>query len=294
MRYLKQEQVNKLNDDGFLIIKGVFSTEEVLEMKKSASHFCSLNNYHSNTGDALSLEGMAEYLLDDRLISIAKDVLGDEIIYFGDSALHCKPNNRIFHNDARGDKWDPSNSDYPLYRMGFFFQDHLTHSGGIKFRAGSHKKLLYYSKFLKTLAIAFFKVLLGKLSIKALFNTGKIINAKSEVGDVVIWNLRTEHSGGAVILKDNPDKGLLPHQDEKIPDNQKLPEHDTRMAVFSCFAAPHEATESYISWKVDNKGYKDHWLACHFDKPEIKKLAEEKGVTLDFRGIEKYREVSVV
>ena len=81
---------------------------------------------------------------------------------------------------------------------------------------------------------------------------------------------------------------------EKIPDNQKLPEHDTRMAVFSCFAAPHEATESYISWKVDNKGYKDHWLACHFDKPEIKKLAEEKGVTLDFRGIEKYREVSVV
>jgi hypothetical protein len=292
MRYLTQEQINKLKDDGFLLIKRVFSKEEILEMKKVASNFCSLNNYDTVIGDALSLKGMAEYVLDDRLVSIAKDVLGDEIIYFGDSALHCKPNNRIFHNDARGDKWDPSNSDYPLYRMGFFFQDHYSHSGGIKFRAGSHKKVLYYSKFFKTLTISIFKILIGKLSIKALFNTGEIVNAKSEIGDVVIWNLRTEHSGGAVILKDSPDKGLLPHQDDKISDNQKLPEHDARMAVFSCFAAPHEATESYISWKVNNAGYKGHWLASPFDKPEIRNLAEKKAVTLDFRGIKKYRELS--
>ena len=294
MRYLKQEQINKLEDDGFLLIKGVFSKEEILEMKKSATNFCSLNNYGTVIGDAMSLEGMAEYLLDDRLVSIAKDVLGEEIIYFGDSALHCKPNNRIFHNDARGDNWDPSNSDYPLYRMGFFFQDHASHSGGIKFRVGSHKKLLYYSNFLKTLFMGLFKILIGKLSVKALLNTGKIVNAKSEIGDVVIWNLRTEHSGGAVIIKDNPDKGLLPSQDDKISENEKLPEHDTRMAVFCCFGAPHEATESYIAWKVNNKGYKNHWLASPFDKPEIRNLAEKKGITLDFRGIKKYRELSEV
>ena len=80
--------------------------------------------------------------------------------------------------------------------------------------------------------------------------------------------------------------------DDKISDDQKLPEHDTRMAVFSCFAAPHEATESYISWKVNNAGYKGHWLASPFDKLEIQNLAEKKGVTLDFRGIKKYRELS--
>ena len=173
--------------------------------------------------------------------------------------------------------------------MGFFFQDHSLHSGGIKFRTGSHKKLLYYGKFLKTLIPSIFKVLLGKLSIKSLLNTGKIVNAKSEMGDVVIWNLRTEHSGGAVILKDDPDNALLPYQDEQIPDNKKLPEHDIRMAVFCCFAASHQATESYISWKVNNKGYKDHWLGCQFDKIEVQKLALEKSVNLDFTGIKKYR-----
>ena len=288
MRYLKEEQIKKLKDNGFLLIKAVFSKDEIMEMKKTATHFCSLNDYHSTTGDAMSLKGMADYLLDDRLVSIAKDVLGEEVIYFGDSALHCAPNNRIFHNDARGDHWDPSNSDYPLYRMGFFFQDHASHSGGIKFRAGSHKKVLYYSKFFQTLIISIFKVLIGKLSIKALFNTGKIYNAKSELGDVVIWNLRTEHSGGAVILKDNPEKCLLPYQDEKISNNKKLPEHDNRMAVFCCFGAPDKATESYISWKINNKGYKSHWLACRFDKPEIQNLAEKRGITLDFRGIEAY------
>lgn len=290
MRYLVPEQKQKLHDDGFLLIKDVFSKEELIEMKQCATHFCSLNDYNElDNGDAMSLEGMAKYLLDDRLISIAKDVLGEEIIYFGDSALHCAPNKRIFHNDARGDNWDPSNSDYPLYRMGFFFQDHASHSGGIKFRTGSHKKLLYYGKFFKTLISSIYKILLGKLSIKALINNGKIVNVKSELGDVVLWNLRTEHSGGAVILKDDPDKALLPYQDEQIPDNKKLPEHDIRMAIFCCFAAPHEATESYISWKVNNKDYKNHWLGCQFDKEEIQKLAKEKSITLDFSGIKNYR-----
>ena len=175
MRYLNQEQKQKLQDDGFLLIKAVFSEEEINKMKESATHFCSINNYDDemNIGDAMSLEGMANYLLDDRLVSIAKDVLGEEIIYFGDSALHCAPNKRIFHNDARGDHWDPSNSDYPLYRMGFFFQDHSLHSGGIKFRTGSHKKLLYYGKFLKTLIPIIFKVLLGKLSSHPLYSAQK-------------------------------------------------------------------------------------------------------------------------
>jgi len=288
MRYLSEQQTESLQSDGFLIIKNVFTPQEVEKVGKLAHKNCNLNNFMgSPSGDAMSLDGMADFLLDERFVNIAKDILGDEVVYFGDSALHCKPNNRIFHKDSRSDSWDPSNSEYPVYRIGVFFQDHSRHSGGIKFRQGSHKRILFHPNFLRTLIGSIIRVLMGKVKLKALFNLGKIVNAKSEIGDVVVWNLRTDHSGGAVILKDNPEKGMLPSKDELIADDKKLPEHDTRMAVFAAFGAPHRATEAYILNKVNNSGYRDFWKACSYDSKEIKALAQKRGITLDFRGIKK-------
>jgi len=290
MRYLKSEQVEDLKRNGFLIVKNVFSVKEVENAKFIATKFCSLNNYAgAPTGDAMSLDGMADFVLDQRFVDLAKDVLGDEIIYFGDSALHCKPNRRIFHKDARSDVADPSRSDYPIYRMGIFFQDHKDHSGGIKFRTGSHKRIILNPRFVRNLAKAIIGILTGKIGLKALFNFGKTVNARSEIGDVVIWNLRTDHSGGAVLLKDDPDRAFSPSKDERIPPEKKLPEHDIRMAIFCAFAAPSDATEAYILNKVNNPAYEGHWKAARFDDPHIKKLAEERGVKLDFRGIEKMR-----
>ncbi|MEP5611122.1 MAG: hypothetical protein ABJP45_02675 [Cyclobacteriaceae bacterium] len=291
MRYLEREQVEALQRDGFLLVKNVFSEEEVRKVKELASNYCSINDYRkSPRGDAMSLDGMADFLMDDRFISIAKDILGDEVIYFGDSALHCKPNQRIFHKDSRSDFSDPSKSDYPIYRMGIFFQDHKDHSGGIKFRVGSHKKVILTPRFVVNLLKSGGKILLGQLSFKTLLNFGGIVNARSEIGDVVIWNLRTDHSGGAVLLKKFPDRALPPSKDEKVPSEEKLPEHPTRMAIFCAYAGPSEATETYTLDRVNNPAYIDHWKASNFDSPYIVKLAAERGVNLDLRGIKNCRE----
>lgn len=291
MRYLSPDQVDSLKRDGYLIIKGVFTKEEVEQVKSLASNFCGLNDYKASpVGDAMSLDGMADFLLDERFVNIAKDVLGEEVIYFGDSTLHCKPNERIFHKDARSDFADPGRSEYPIYRMGIFFQDHVGHSGGIKFRRGSHKKVLLAPNFLRQLLSGIKGVVTGKLAFSSLMNTGEVVNARSEIGDVVIWNLRTDHSGGAVLLKDAPDKALLPSEDEKVPDEKKLPEHETRMAIFSAFAAPSDATEAYTLDRVNNPAYKEHWKASHFDDPGIQALAKKRGITLDTRGIDRVKD----
>ena len=290
MRYLTQDQRDSLYNDGFLIIKNVFSPEEVEHVGKLAHKYCSLNNYAgSPNGDAMSLEGMADFLLDERFVNIAKDILGEEVIYFGDSSLHCKPNRRIYHKDARSDSWDPSTTDYPIYRIGIFFQDHKSHSGGIKFRRGSHKRILLHPNFFRRLISFLPKVFSGKLKLKALFDLGENVNIKSEIGDAVIWNLRTNHSGGAVILKDNPDRVQLPSKDEKVPLNKKLPEHDTRMAIFCAFGAPHKSTEAYIMNKVNEPAYENHWKSANFDNVHVQALANQRGVKLDLRGIAKYR-----
>ncbi len=39
MRYLKEEQIKKLKDNGFLLIKAVFSKDEIMEMKKNCHSF---------------------------------------------------------------------------------------------------------------------------------------------------------------------------------------------------------------------------------------------------------------
>jgi hypothetical protein len=290
MRLLNEKQVKKLKNDGFLIIENIFTEKEVNDLKKLANNFCQITNYTgSPIGDAMSLGGFSEFLLDDRFVNIAKDILGDEIIYFGDSALHCKPNNRVFHKDSRSDIWDPSSTEYPIYRMGIFFQDHSVHSGGIKFRQGSHKRLNFGSNFYKNLFKSLIKLFIGKIRLKSLLNFGKIINAKSKIGDVVIWNLRTDHSGGAVILKKNPDNAMLPSEDDKIKPEDKFPEHNTRLAIFCAYAAPHKATEAYILNKANNPLYENHWKAVKYDNKNIREMANKKGVKLDFRGIKKYR-----
>lgn len=286
MNYLKESEIEFLEENGYLILKNMFTAEEVEKYKTYASNSCSLSDFKgSPPGDAMSLPGMAELLLDKRFTGIAHDILGDEVIYFGDSALHCKPNDRIFHKDSRGYYGDPSTTEYPLYRMGIFFQDHYNHSGGIKFRSGSHKRLLLYPKFLRSLTGAVVKVILGNYKFKSLLNLGKIVNARSRIGDIVIWNLRTDHSGGAVLLKSNPNKAFLPVVDNRIPLSRKLKEHETRMALFCCFGAPSLALEGYIQNKVNNPKYAEHWAACDFNKDEVRILAEKGKIQLDTRGL---------
>ena len=288
MRIIQTHDKEFLDKNGFLVLHNIFSEDEILSLKEKCHFFCGLSNYtESPAGDVMSLEGIGEVMLDKRFAQISKDILGEKVVYFGDGSLHCKPNRRVFHKDSRDDLEDPGSSSYPLYRIGVFLQEHVNYSGGIKFRSGSHKKVRFKRQYFK-------RFIKGKVNIRSFFNFGKIVNTKPRIGDVVIWNLRTDHSGGAVHLKFFPSLGLMPWMDALIPDSMKLPEHDHRMAMFCCFAAPSKPTTKYMMNKIENPKYKNFWTNCQFDRKAIQDKAKQSEIILDFSGIKSIRNIEVI
>src|SRR5690606_35997020 len=126
-------------------------------------------------GDLLATPGVNEALLDGKLVGIARQILGsDEIFYAGDGSFTVNGTQHGFHKD-NADRNDPAAPDwrdpYTILRFGIYLQDHMFHSGGLNLRIGSHTKVS--------------------------LTEGRNIAVRSRIGDVVVWSLRTTHSGNA-------------------------------------------------------------------------------------------------
>ena len=273
-KYLDDLQVKSLKDKGFLLIKCVFSDDEVAKLKDYCSNKCSLVSFNESIpGDVLESQELRPILFKKDIIDLVGDILRDDPVYFRDSQIHCKPNERIFHSDARADRSNPRKSDYPIYRLGVFMQDHKKFSGGIKFRSNSHKRLIFNKLNLKNL-------LLGKGFHNDPFvylNIGRIINAKAEPGDLVIWNLRTEHSGGAVIPKFFENLAFIPKIDKYIPNFLKLKEHQERMSIFYAFGKDSFELQEYVNFKKNNIHDREHRKSLSEDVKHLKDLSTELG-----------------
>ncbi|HET6224943.1 MAG TPA: phytanoyl-CoA dioxygenase family protein, partial [Bacteroidia bacterium] len=146
----------KFDQEGFLLIKNVFSKEEIAQIRKDAYAEFELDTKKNLTfrnasklarnarfakGDILSKEHLRKYLLDDRILFLVKKVLGGEPVYFGDSNYHFGVGFRGFHRDNvdRTDRTAPDwQGEYPIVRLAIYLQDHKNYSGGLKIRVGSH------------------------------------------------------------------------------------------------------------------------------------------------------------
>jgi hypothetical protein len=176
--------------DGFVVVRKVFSAEEIDEMRRQVQRqveadraegrfedsFFRYMGVKSGKGDLLSKIHLRGILLDERILEIARSLLPPKpLVYFGESTYQLGSSGRYFHRDnvdrskAEGPDW---RGEYTLLRLGIYLQDHRRHSGGLKVRNGSH-----------------------------LHDGGRPCLVDSEVGDVVVWNMRTLHSGNAVRLR---------------------------------------------------------------------------------------------
>ena len=127
-------------------------------------------------------------------------------------------------------------------------QDHFNYSGGLKLRKGSHKKMIYNKQNIKGLIRREFKI----PALKSLFNTGKVINLKSKIGDLAVWNIKLEHSGGAVIPRFLPSLAFWPSLDNLIPKLLKKSEHKKRYAIFNAFGKNCEALNHYVKFRASS------------------------------------------
>ncbi len=268
----------KFDTDGYQLVSRVFTPEEAEKMRKLVYEQYEIDGKKGLTftlpnlatkakyakGDLLSKEKLHPILLDDRILEIASTVLGSkELIYFGDSTYQIGTGLRGFHRDnidrtdLNGPDWK---GEYTLIRLGIYLQDHKNYSGGLKVKAGSHKN-----------------------------PTGKSVFIDSEVGDVAVWNLKTQHSGNAVRLKLFPNFSIDSAGKEGIiPAFLKKDQQHERLSLFMTFALKSSHLDRYIKeYSLKRNDTLDNLRASKFSddalalakkkQVEVMKLVPEQG-----------------
>jgi len=228
---------DQFHKDGYLIVKNVFSEQEIktfreevykqFEIDKAKGLAYTLPFWKVTAdfvhGDLLSKEILNHILLDERILKIAKTILESEtLVYFGDSSYQIGVGSNGFHRD----NIDRSNLDgpdwkgkYTLIRIGLYLQDHKNYSGGLKIRKGSHKN-----------------------------KSGEATFVNNEVGDLVLWDLKTLHSGNAVRLKSMPNFSVNNAFIEKsIPEFLRKQKSEERISLFMTFALKSSHLDRYIN-----------------------------------------------
>jgi hypothetical protein len=181
----------KFWDQGYLLIRDVFSSGEIEEFRRRG--FENRQRHGELQIDLLADRILRKAILDDRILSIASQILGDTPVYYGDSGFNIGQHTVGFHrdnvdrDDGDGPDWQ---SKYTQIRFGIYLQDHAWHAGGLRLVPQSHN---------------------------AISNPGrKRKNVRTRVGDLAVWSLRTSHAGAASMLR------LLPWIYVELPDVEPL------------------------------------------------------------------------
>jgi hypothetical protein len=231
---IKSPTVNKeqFDKDGFMIFKKIFSSEEIerfrsdcyrqYEEDSKAGLAYSVPNTNARTvkGDMLSKKFLRKILMDERVIAVGREILGHDIVYFRDSTFQIGVGLRGYHRDNvnreynSGPDWE---GDYTIIRFGLYMQDHSNYSGGLKVRKGSHKN-----------------------------PSGKSIILDTEIGDLVVWSLRTLHSGNAVRLKLLSNMPI-DYMERHVPEFLKQDEAKERVACFFSFGVNDKHLQNYLN-----------------------------------------------
>ena len=258
----------KFDKDGYAWVEKVFSEKEISEMRKLVYNQYEIDKQKGLTfqlphlktkakyakGDLLSKELLHTILLDERILKIARTVLGsDDIVYFGDSSYQLGTGLRGFHRDCidRTDLTAPDwKSDYTLIRVGIYLQNHKNYSGGLKVKIGTH-----------------------------LNADGKSVFVDNETGDVATWSLKTIHSGNAVRLKWFPnlsiDKG-----EGRIPAFMKKDEPTERISLFMTFGLKGFHLDRYIKeYELKREDTVAHLKASKYSSNALD-LAKNRGVEI--------------
>ena len=284
---LEKNDIAKFWNEGALLARDVLSEGETILLRHKIEGF--IATWESQglaqrtlTGgrlavDLLSVPVLRNLLLDSRIISVVRSILGTQPVYFGDSTLSYGSASRGWHRDNRvcdrdnfsGLDWK---GNYPIIRLGFYLQDHKIHSGGLGVRLGSHlppdNNPFVHSKILPH----YLRSILAN-------HTGKPVNMGSTSGDLVIWSLKTLHSADAVRLKWLPHFRVPPFLENITPNRAKIPHSVRRIACFMTFAASGEHLDRYLSYLHTRDYMLELWKKSVWDEESIS-MAKEAGLSL--------------
>lgn len=241
----KKEQIDK---HGWVLVKNVFSPDEINKFRE----FAEQDKNHK--GDLLSANQLSKLISDKRIIDIFKECTGsDKLVYFGDSTLSYNTSLSGFHKDSKDrdnvDSIEFKDPEYSLLRLGVYLQDHSKHSKGLCLRSDSH---LYHS-----------------------IEKGKIINVKSEVGDVIVWKLTTTHSPNAEIISLFPNHAFHPGLTKRLPDFLKKKSISPRLAVFMGFGVDDQYTRDYVDYLKTREYAIARWRESDYVEDAVRSMESQ-------------------
>jgi len=237
-------------EKGWVLVKNVFTDAEIDQLREKV--YASKKSGHK--GDLLSDPYLHKIVYEDRVLNILRELLGDDIIYFGDSGYLV--NNKVagFHKD-NPDRNDPNAPDwqgkYGAVRVGIYLQEHIDSSGGLLLRDKSHNLFPIAS--------------------------GRPFNVPIEKGDVALWYLKTTHSGNARLLRGFPKLIVNPKYYKFVPKFMFVPEKAERIGVFLTYGDKSASAQRFLNYLKSRQYGVSNWQNSNYD-PEIVKTAEAHGL----------------
>lgn len=253
----------QFEQQGYLIVRQLFTTEEVAELRQAAYHHrdqhqkrglvAQVKQAASVKGDLLSKDGLGWVIYDPRVVAIATELLGDTPVYFSDSTYQIGTGTRGFHRDnidrlqfGQGSDWEGS---YPLIRFGIYLQDHDKYSGGIRFKAGSHQAA-----------------------------DGADVFADTRAGDIVVWNMRTLHSGNARRMKLFTNIALHVGLENRLPDFLFREQQGERVSLFFSYGLKGKHLDHYLQQHILKRADIQENVRLSDYSPEVLAKAQQNNV----------------
>jgi len=293
MPKLSSEEIRRFEKEGFIIVRNAYSDKEtesfknaILKLKAELYSAQSTSKPIAFKGSPFNYDELERVPFDDRILDIAKSLLGDSLVYFGDSSVNMGgggASQRGFHRDCVnrfnlfGPDWD---ADYPLLRIGIYLGDFSVNSGGLKIIPGSHRPRFSFLRriFLRSLKhqIRIFSLPFDWLRrCLSIFQGG--YNIPSRTGDIVAWSFRLLHSAGNVRLKRWSTWSLPVWIENALPKSWIQPGGEQRMVMFVAFAADGPHLDRYLATRRPSD--LEWWKTIRWDGV-IEQWAREKGIRL--------------
>ena len=104
------------------------------------------------------------------------------------------------------------------------------------------------------------------------------VNVKNEIGDLILWDLRSIHSPWFVTLNHYPNLVLPPYFEKYVPRIMEQQRSDKRSTISATYGIPSNELDSYMKWIGSREDYARHWKPCNFHKLEVQKLLNDNGL----------------
>ena len=263
--------LNSFNESGFLHLETVLSESRVETLRNEISKLYEFQKEQDGRSEKLKdiseYESLRSILVEPTIINTVKSILGEDIVYIKDSAIHKGEGIAGWHKDIRhSDRYDFNTDDwaedYSIVRVGIYLQDTVNTSGGLMIKLGSHNPKNWIKKIVNKANDALrntnnnlLKSFLNFFIVQVIRACGKSAFFNNKKGDIGIWSLRTTHSGGAKRLKIFSDYPLDPFISKKLPSFIFKSEVEERMVLFFAYGKKDKHLNNYYEYLKGRDDY---------------------------------------